>query len=79
MSANTNKQDWSTVKGKIKSKWGKFSDADIESFKDNMPLISDKIQKIYGITKDKADVEYAEFAKKLDIDPAVAEEKNKTT
>lgn len=58
--------DWNEIKGKIKSKWGKFADAEVDSFKGNMDLISEKIQKVYGYTKDKAEQEYKDFKKTLE-------------
>jgi uncharacterized protein YjbJ (UPF0337 family) len=55
--------DWTEMKSKIKSKWSKLADAEVESFKTNMDLITDKIQKAYGYTKDKAEQEYRDFKK----------------
>jgi uncharacterized protein YjbJ (UPF0337 family) len=67
---NTNQQtatqpNWVEIKGKIKAKWGKFAESELESFKDNLHLIVDKVQTTYGMTKDKAELEYAEFKKTL--------------
>ncbi len=66
MSSDTTQTEWTELKGKIKSKWSKLVDADIESFKDNMHLISEKVQKAYGFTKDKAESEYSDFRKTLE-------------
>lgn len=57
--------DWTEMKGKIKQKWNKFVDVDVDGFKGNLNLISEKLQKTYGYTKDKADQEYSEFKKSL--------------
>lgn len=64
--------DWSEIKGKIKTKWGKFVDTDVDGFKGNMDLISEKLQKTYGYTKDKAEQEYKDFKKTLEPTAAVA-------
>ncbi len=69
MSTNTNQADWTELKGKIKAKWGKFIETELESFKGNMHLIVEKVQKSYGLTKDKAELEYAEFTKTLGAQP----------
>jgi uncharacterized protein YjbJ (UPF0337 family) len=53
--------NWSEVKGKIKAKWSKFADADVESLKGNMHLITEKIEKAYGLSKDRAEQEYKDF------------------
>lgn len=58
--------EWTEIKGKIKSKWSKFGEAELESFKGNMDLISEKMQKSYGFTKDKAEQEYQDFKKTLE-------------
>ncbi len=58
---------WTEMKGKIKTKWNKFSDTDIDGFKDKMHLISEKVQKVYSISKEKAEDEYKDFKKSYDI------------
>jgi uncharacterized protein YjbJ (UPF0337 family) len=65
--------DWTELRTKIKAKWDKFVDTDLESFKGNMHLISEKVQKVYGVTKDKAEQEYADFKKTLEPKATVAE------
>lgn len=57
--------NWSEIKGKIKSKWGKLTDDEIETFKGNMGQIAGKVQKAYGYAKEKADAEYTEFKQSL--------------
>lgn len=59
--------DWKELKSKIKTKWQKLGDSDIDKFKDNMQLVTAKIQSVYGISKDKAEQEYAEFKKANNI------------
>ena len=67
MTTENTQQQWTDLKGKIKTKWDKFSDADLESFNGNMHLVSEKIQKVYSIAKDKAEEQYKEFKKTNDI------------
>lgn len=67
MSAEATPKDWNEIKGQIKSKWGKLADTDAESFKGNMHLIVERVQKVYGLTKDKAEIEYADFKKTLEM------------
>jgi len=57
--------EWSEIRGKIKQKWDKLVDIDVDAVKGNMHLISEKLQKAYGYTKDKAEQEYTDFKKTL--------------
>lgn len=65
MNSASTSAEWTQIKGKISSKWSRLTDADIEKFRDNMEAISDKIQKTYGHSKEKADQEYSDFKKDL--------------
>lgn len=58
--------EWTELKGKIKNKWNKLVDADVDTFKGNLDLIAEKIEKAYGYTKDKAQQEYSDFKKSLE-------------
>lgn len=73
MSADKATTEWNETKSKIKSKWSKLADVDVDSFKGNMDLITEKIQKAYGYTKDKAEQEYKDFKKTLEPAVTVAE------
>ena len=65
MNTKTIEKNWTELKGKIKSKWGKFSDVELESFKGNLSQLAGKIQTVYGITVDHADRQYEEFKKSV--------------
>jgi len=56
-----NEKNWPELKAKIKAKWSKMSDSDIEGFRTDLSLISEKIQKTYGFTKENADRQFKEF------------------
>ncbi len=73
MSTDKAQTEWTELKGKIKTKWEKFGEPELESFKGNMHSISEKIQKTYGYTKDKAEQEYKDFQKSLEPTVSVAE------
>lgn len=55
------KDDWTEMKSKIKTRWGKFTDESLESLKGNMDQLSGKLQQLYGYAKEQADREYTEF------------------
>lgn len=65
MNTNTTSGNWNEIKDKIKSKWSKFSDNEIETFKDNLEQLSTKIQTTYGYAKERADREFKDFKETL--------------
>jgi uncharacterized protein YjbJ (UPF0337 family) len=65
MNNNIAKGNWNELKGKIKAKWGKFTDDDIETFNGNLDQIKGKLQKAYGYQKDRAEKEYNDFTQSM--------------
>lgn len=61
--------DWTDLKLKIKNKWNKLTDEEIEICKDNLESISSKIQLVYGYAKEKAEKEYEDFKSSIDSKP----------
>ncbi len=57
---------WADTKAKIKAKWSKFSDTELDGFKDNLDKLSTQIQKTYGIAKEQAEKDYKDFKKSLE-------------
>ena len=56
-------ENWQETKSRIKAKFGKISDWEIESLKNDLSQLSERIQNIYGISKSEADLQCAEFVK----------------
>ncbi len=56
---------WKQLKGKVKVQWGKLTDDDIDVAEGNSQYLAGKLQERYGITKEKAEEEIAEFHRKL--------------
>lgn len=65
MNTKTIESNWTELKGKIKAKWGKFSDEEIEAVKGDFDKLAVGIQTIYGIAKEHADRQYLEFKKSV--------------
>lgn len=63
MNEDITKGSWEQFKGKIKSKWGKLTGNDLTEIKGNTEQVSGKIQKNYGIAKDKVDSKYQDLKK----------------
>ncbi len=57
------KGDWNVIKGKIKEKWGKFTDDDLTEIEGKKDQLLGKLQKRYGLAKDKAEEEFAAWEK----------------
>lgn len=60
---------WDTVKSKIKHKWKKIDEVDLDEMKGNLEMLSDKLQSIYSYPKSKADKEASEFKASLEQKP----------
>lgn len=56
---------WTELKGKIKTKWAKLTDSDVDGLQGNLEQLSGKLQKVYGYAKDKAEQEFADFKASL--------------
>jgi uncharacterized protein YjbJ (UPF0337 family) len=56
---------WKQLAGKIKEKWGKLTDDDLQQAKGNSEYLAGKIQERYGIARDAADKQVKEFQRDL--------------
>jgi uncharacterized protein YjbJ (UPF0337 family) len=65
MIKETEKQEWSSLKGKIKSKFGKLSDSDIDGLNGHMDRLTSKVQKAYSYDQGKAEKECKAFNETL--------------
>lgn len=53
------------LKGKVKTRWGKLTDDDLDVAEGNSTYLSGKIQERYGLTKEKAEKEINKFHREL--------------
>jgi uncharacterized protein YjbJ (UPF0337 family) len=58
------KADWSQVKGKVKSKWGKLTDDDLKTIEGKWDQLVGRLQHHYGYKKDEAERQVDDFLKK---------------
>ncbi len=65
MNSDIAQGNWTEIKGKIKTKWAKFTDNDVEAFKGNLDQIVGKVQQTYGFAKEKAEKEFQDFKNSL--------------
>jgi len=59
------KGKWSQLSGKLKEKWGKLTDDDINQLDGHREYLVGKLQERYGIAKEQADVQVNEFERSL--------------
>jgi uncharacterized protein YjbJ (UPF0337 family) len=57
--------EWKQVKGKIKAKFGKLSDDDIDGLHGHMDRLQAKVKKAYAYSEDKAKSECEAFNKSI--------------
>lgn len=57
--------EWKEVKGKIKAKFGKLSNTDIEGLNGHMDRLQAKVKKAYAYSEDKAKNECDAFNKSI--------------
>ena len=53
--------NWKQLQGKVKEKWGKLTDDDLDVMQGRRDQIVGKIQERYGIAKDEAERQLKEF------------------
>lgn len=53
--------NWKQLKGKIKEKWGKLTDDELDVAGGKLDQVAGKIQERYGIAKDQAEREIREL------------------
>jgi len=62
--------NWTIFKGKVKEKWGKLTDDDLDVIKGKRDQLIGALQKRYGYARDIAEREADEFARELEKEPA---------
>jgi uncharacterized protein YjbJ (UPF0337 family) len=65
MNVDQLKGDWKQLEGKVKAKWGKFTDDDMKIVEGKREELCGRIQERYGCAKEEAQKELDEFCKTL--------------
>lgn len=66
MTAENENTEWTELRKKIKLRWSRFTESEIEFFKGDLELITENIKKSYGYSNAKAEQEYKDFKKSLE-------------
>ena len=56
--------NWKQLKGKVTEQWGKLTDDDFDVVADRRVQLAGKIQERYGVAKDEAERQVAEWERK---------------
>jgi uncharacterized protein YjbJ (UPF0337 family) len=70
MNQQTLKGDWMMLKGKIKEKWGKLTDDDLDVIEGRRDQLAGAITKRYGYAKEQAEQQVRDFSDALSRDPS---------
>ena len=68
---------WKQSMGKIRERWGKLTDDDLNVIAGKRDQLIGKIQERYGIAKEAAEVQVNEFAAAFDVDATGEERREK--
>lgn len=55
--------NWKQAKGKVREKWGKLTDDDLDVIEGKREQLAGRLQLAYGIAKDEAERQINEFEK----------------
>lgn len=64
MQWETVKGNWNQWKGKVRERWGKLSDDDLEVIGGKRDQLVGKLQEVYGKSKDEAEKEISAFCER---------------
>ena len=56
---------WKQIKGQVKVRWGKLTDDDLDVVEGHSTYLAGKLQERYGLTREQAEEEIADFNRKL--------------
>ena len=68
MNEHTIEGNWMQLKGKVREKWGKLTDDDVDVIAGKRDQLVGKIKEKYGKTLDEADREVTDFERNLKAD-----------
>lgn len=57
---------WADTKAKIKSKWNRLSDSQLDGLESDFDRLPEQIRKTYGYSQQQADREFSEFKMSLE-------------
>lgn len=65
MNQDTLMGNWTQIKGQVREKWGKLTENDLEVIAGRRDQLLGRLQERYGLAKDAAEKQIAEFEKRI--------------
>ena len=65
MSYQMTNETWKVIKEKIKKRWSKLTEEEIETLKEDMDHVVGMLQTVYCCAKQKAEMEYKDFKRSI--------------
>lgn len=65
MNTSTNTKSWAEIRTQIKKKFSKLSDETLDSLNESFDHLSERVQYVYGMAKDKADREIEQLKRSV--------------
>ncbi|HLI17519.1 MAG TPA: CsbD family protein [Rhodanobacteraceae bacterium] len=59
------KGQWKQLRGKVKARWGKLTDDDLDVAEGNSDYLAGRLQERYGIARDEAKKQLREFERDI--------------
>ena len=72
MNEDTFKGQWMQLKGKIREKWGKLTDDDVDQIQGRSEQLIGKLQNRYGIARDEAQRQFDAWMQTSRVEPRPA-------
>jgi uncharacterized protein YjbJ (UPF0337 family) len=60
--------NWTQWKGRVRERWGKLTDDQLDVVAGRRDQLSGRIQEVYGVTKDEADRQLSNWQRNLAVD-----------
>lgn len=61
MNRDTIEGSWKEMKGRVKARWGKLTDDELDRVEGNYEILLGKIQKAYGLSREEAERDLSEL------------------
>lgn len=61
MNRDTIEGSWKEMKGRVKARWGKLTDDELDRVEGNYDILLGKIQKAYGLSREEAERDLSEL------------------
>jgi uncharacterized protein YjbJ (UPF0337 family) len=55
MNRDTIEGSWKQIRGKVKARWGKLTDDELDRVEGNYDILCGKIQKAYGLSREEVE------------------------